>query len=98
MHVPLKRKKRTDKQKWLDAEIRQKISVSVFTSSDGEPPTKDPINSNESLTDIDVKEERVKTLTDGPINFESDGERRILGVGDCGKQRPSRLCLRRNIV
>ena len=47
------------------AETMSSFFSSVFTKSDGEAPTKEPINGDVSLADIDVTEERVKTLIDG---------------------------------
>ena len=42
-----------------------KFFSSVFTRSDGDPPTKEAFHGNRRLNDIDVTEERVKLLIDG---------------------------------
>ena len=55
------------------AETMSEFFKSNFTRSDGEPPTKDPINGNKSLTDIDVTEERTKTLINGLGEYAAPG-------------------------
>ena len=55
------------------AETMSDFFSSVFTRSDGEPPAKNPINGNESLTDIEVTEEQVKKLIDGLREYAAPG-------------------------
>ena len=45
--------------------MRNQFFSSVFTRSDGEPPTKPAINGNCELIDVEVAEEQVKELIDG---------------------------------
>ena len=47
------------------AETMSDFFSSVFTRSNDEPPTKEAINGNKSLSDIEVTEARVKQLIDG---------------------------------
>ena len=47
------------------AETMSRFFSSVFTRSNGDSPTKEAINSNISLNDIEVTKERVKILIDG---------------------------------
>ena len=47
------------------AETMSNFFKSVFTCSDGDPPTKEPVHGNRTLNVIEVTEERVKSLIDG---------------------------------
>ena len=47
------------------AQAFSKFFASVFTCSDGDPPSKTAINGNAWLNDIEVTEERVRELIDG---------------------------------
>ena len=55
------------------AETMSRFFSSVFTRSDGEVPSKEPINGDVSLVDIDVTEERVKALIDGLREYSAPG-------------------------
>ena len=47
------------------AETMSELFSSVFTHSDGDPPTKTAVHGNRSLNDIEVTEKRVRSLIDG---------------------------------
>ena len=55
------------------AETMSRFFSSVFTRSGGEIPTKEPINGNVSLGDVDVTVERVKTVIDGLREYSAPG-------------------------
>ena len=55
------------------AETMNRFFSSVFTRSDDDTPTKGPICGNNSLSDISVTEERVKTSIDGLREFAAPG-------------------------
>ena len=55
------------------AETMNRFFSSVFTRSGDDTPTKGPICGNNSLSDISVTEERVKTSIDGLREFAAPG-------------------------
>ena len=62
------------------AETMSEFFSSVFTRSNDDPPAKTAINGNNSLSDIEVTEERVKSLIDGMKEISAPGPDCILPI------------------